>query len=113
MFNIDDLSLNTWKNICRRLLPNKNKENKTERYKYINKSYIKGEEFEGIMQYLTEETKGNIHDNGTIEIISNSIYNNNISYHPKNLVDYQNNNYYLSSNNANSTVIFDFKSRAI
>lgn len=67
-FNIDDLSLGTWKKICNRLVPIKNSENKNERYSpaYIDKPFNKGQEFKGIMHFLTEETKGNIHDNGTI-----------------------------------------------
>ena len=74
-----------------------------------------GKEFEGIMHYLTDQTGGNIHDNGTIHISSNSIYDNNIKdYDPKHLVDYGNNNTYYHSQNANGCYIcFDFKRYSI
>lgn len=71
-----------------------------------------GKEFEGIMRYLTNKTGCNIHDNGTIEITSNSIYNN--SYHPKNLVDYgSESKFYQSDNISDGMINFDFKDRSI
>lgn len=59
---------------------------------------------------MTNQTGSNIHDNGTIEISSNSISNS--SKHPKNSVDYQNTNIYHSKNDSNSYVLFDFKNRS-
>lgn len=69
-----------------------------------------GKEFEGIMQYLTRKTGKNIHFNKTIEITSNSVYWTN---YPKNLVDYQNDNYYQSLDAGGAIVCFDFKQRKI
>ena len=37
--------------------------------------------------------QSNIHDNGTIKIESNSIFNNDPDCHPKNIVDYANENF--------------------
>lgn len=63
------------------------------------------------MRYLTKTTGGNIHDNKTIEITSNMIYELN---HPKNLVDYQNDNYYYpSGNDKNAYACFDFKDKLV
>ena len=63
------------------------------------------------MRYLTRQTGGNIHDNGTIEITSNSI--NDSSCHPKNLVNYENDSRYqsLMGSDGNTFIRFDFKDR--
>ena len=71
-----------------------------------------GREFHGIMRFLTEKTGGNIHDNKTIEITTNSIYGNNMKYHPKCLVDYNNDEYYDSAQK-DARICFDFKERRI
>ena len=82
-FSIEDLNSHVWKSICIRLVPtfNQNQENENRYTKQKVKpnsnvkifEYTKGKEFEGIMNFLTNESGGNIHDNGTIEITSNSI----------------------------------------
>ena len=73
-----------------------------------------GREFQGIMKYLTDKTGQNIHDNGTIEITSNSILNDDEkTYHPKHLVDYGINNYYHSKNDKNFYICFDFKNFSV
>ena len=76
----------------------------------LNFDLQEGKEFNGIMKFLVEETGGNIHDNGTIEITSNSI---NADNHPKNLVDYSNNNFYYSKDNGNAIICFDFKEKSV
>ena len=48
--------------------------------------FTENNEFNGIIKYLTGKTGGNIHDNGTINVSSNSIYGN--KGHPKNLLDF-------------------------
>ena len=113
-FHIDDLNQNIWKSICVRLLPSRNPPTPNiSRYKLKYKKFKieKGHEFEGIMRYLSKKTNGNIHDNGTIEITSNSLFNNN--YQPRNVVDYENDNYYCSKNEENVFVLFDFKDKLI
>lgn len=72
-----------------------------------------GNEFNGIMNYLTKKTGGNIHDNKTIRITSNSIWNDNIRYHPKNLVDFNKNNFYESKNERGGIICFDFKDNLV
>lgn len=72
-------------------------------------SYEKGKEFKGIINYLTKKTGGNIHDNHTIEITSNSISN-----HPKYLLDFNKNNCYMTqSSEKNAWICFDFKKMKI
>ena len=111
-FNIDDINSGIWKAICSRLLPSPQAPAPSERYleQVREIKHDANNEFHGIMRQLTDETNGNIHDNGTIEITSNSISGSN---HPKYLVDYQNDNYYHSKDEENATICFDFKERAI
>lgn len=73
--------------------------------------YKEGDAFNGILRHLTNQTGGNIHDNQTIIISSNSI--NSDCYHPKNLVDFTNNNIYHSKNEKDVKICFDFKDKAI
>lgn len=60
---------------------------------------------------MTEKTGGNIHDNGTIKIESNSLSKSN--YHPKNLVDYESDNFYYSNNEILANICFDFKDKKV
>ena len=71
--------------------------------------------FNGIIKYLIDKTKGNIHDNGTIEVTTNSYYNNNKSteYHPKNLLDYCHNSFFWAYQDNNVWICFDFKEKKI
>ena len=93
---------------------NNNNENTKEKERYLDKSkefkYSKDSPFEGILRYLTKKTGSNIHDNGTIEITSNSI---NGSYHPKRLVDYESTSDYDSLDDGGAYVCFDFKDKQI
>lgn len=63
-------------------------------------------------KYLTDKTGGNIHDNGTIEVTTNSIRE---SYeHPKCLLDFKESNYYAAKfGESNFWVCFDFKDMKI
>lgn len=115
IFNIEHLDASIWSSICERLLPSKRKNSK-ERYaiRYKEFKHDRNNEFHGIMRYLTEVTHGNIHDNGTIEITSNSVYDS--SKNPKNLVDYEDtySEYYSKGDDGKEHVIvFDFKDKLI
>lgn len=68
-------------------------------------------EFDGILRYLTNKTGGNIHDNKTIDISSNSIYSD--SHHPKNLVDYSDRTHYCSNDEQDIKICFDMKENII
>ena len=113
-FNIEQLNLGIWRSICKRLIGKE----KSDIYRYTEKAKIekfgdeKGQQFEGIMHHLTVESGGNIHDNGTVEITANSIDG---SYHPKNLVEYKENNYYQCGYDSKvlSSVCFDFKDKSV
>ena len=121
-FDLQFINQKIWGKICSRLLrstieTNRNKLRYTKNDEEMIENLIHnefksspGKEFNGIMHFLTHQTDGNIHENGTIEITSNSIHS---SYHPKHLVDYNKKNYYHSKNIENSFVCFDFKEKSI
>ena len=115
LFDIELLNSQIWKRICQRLISSETSNETTDRYnvKYITREHEEGTEFNGLLRYLSDETGGNIHDNGTIEVTSNSIYSD--SYHPKYLLDYQNteSNYYHSNSTSDGYICFDFKDRKI
>lgn len=116
-FDINDINNGIWKSFSKGIFSASL--NDTSRYTEDRLAMVfehdRGKEFEGIMKYLTNETGGNIHDNGTIEITSNSICNNSISNHPKNLVDYQNaSSYYHSADKEGHAYIrFDFRDKLV
>ncbi|KAK8871588.1 hypothetical protein M9Y10_007322 [Tritrichomonas musculus] len=117
-FDIEYLNRQIFRSICNRLSPSKCKmlDNKARYKEKLNEKEFKFQSnryFEGIMNYLTNKTGGNIHDNKTIEITTNSTENNTPSCHPKHLVDYQQRNYYKSGNVEGIFVCFDFKDKLV
>lgn len=111
VFDIDFLNSKIWKGFCQRLISSETSER--HNYKYITREHEEVTEFNGLLRYLSNKTGGNIHDNGTIEVTSNSIYSD--SHHPKNLLDYQNTefNSYHSIGRPDGYICFDFKDRKI
>ena len=129
-FEFEDMNIHIWKCICnklskrfqeeeeetnkRNILRKSYKYEKTKTTKETSKSfeYCQGQEFEGIIKYLTNKTGGNIHDNGTIEITTNNLNSN---CPPKNVVDFNNDNCFdpSSSGMKDSFVRFDFKDKLI
>ena len=103
IFDLNDLTNSTWKSLSKRLFQEiketnneifeKNKLRYKEKKSIKEFPYKKGQELNGIFRYLTNKTGGNIHDNGTIEITSNYTY----SDHPKNVIDFDRDNYYSSN----------------
>ena len=79
-------------------------------------SYNKSSRFNGIFEYLTEKTHGNLHDNGTIEITSNNIKEpirsksptKSEQFHPKNLINADNSEY-IAAGGKDAWITFDFK----
>lgn len=88
IFDIEFLNSQIWKRICQRLISSETVDEKSDRYivNYITKEHKEGDEFDGLLRYLSDKTGGNIHDNGTIEVTSNSIASD--GSHPKYLLDY-------------------------
>lgn len=71
--------------------------------------YVENQEFKGIFNYLTKSSNGNIHEKGIINITSNYINSN----HPKNLLDFNENNYYSGKFKQDCRACFDFKDKEI
>ncbi|KAK8871776.1 hypothetical protein M9Y10_007517 [Tritrichomonas musculus] len=79
--------------------------------------YKDGSHFNGILKYLSRLTGSNIHDNKKIRITTNSMHNddhhyffkNKNYYHPKNIVDFDLDNEYKSSDAGSAIICFDFK----
>lgn len=67
--------------------------------------------FDGIINYLEIKTGGNIHDNGTIEVTSNSILES--GCHPKKLLQSSDDYYATKRGDKNAWVCFDFKNMEI
>ena len=95
-FDIELMNIKIWEKICQRLLlPSKQFRGKNikntscqKMTKIISIDHKEGDEFNGLLRYLTDETGENIHDNETVNITSNSINTDNVK--PRNLVDYSN-----------------------
>lgn len=135
-FELEDMNYNIWKIICDRLIKEiateSTKSAETiEKNRYHSKTktkpkpnnqnsesstqeipYKEGNEFNGIIKYLTTKSGGNIVENGTISISSNTQAN--VSWPFKNIVDFSTDNYYDSQDNIqHHTVTFDFKSMRV
>ena len=99
-----------WKSICKRLIHPDQLEDKPKRYncksskKIIVKKHENGNEFNGIFHYLTTKTGGNIHENGTIKITSDSVFQKN---YPQYLVEFNSSNHYESATLTNVSITFD------
>lgn len=90
----------------------KKEEKEEEDKKIMNFEYNGHENFNGIMKYLYNQTHSNIHDNGTIEITSNSS-DNSTSSGPRNLADFGKEQSFRSNKTDLTTLCFDFKERSI
>lgn len=92
-----------------------NSEQNNSKSKILKFNHKEGDEFNGIFKYLTDKTGGNIHDNETIEVTSNSI--NPVGFstnHPKNLLSDVGEHGYLSDSKIGEIwIIFDFKTMEI
>lgn len=116
VYDIQFLDLSTWKSICRRLsLPFDAKEENTTRYKtkpskITEFKFDPNNKFNGILKHLSDETNGNILENGTVGITTNSVEN---SCPIKNLVDFKSKEYYRSVEDPFAVITFDFKGRSV
>lgn len=72
----------------------------------VDKSYVAGKDFNGILRFLREETGGNIYKNGTVNITYNSIYASSNEADPESSV-------YETPRIENAFICFDFKERRI
>lgn len=112
IFDINDMSNEVWRSLIERSLNSTvNFQSLKNDVRYLIKAFSFSEEkkFNGIIKYLTDKTGGNIHDNNTIEVTSNSF-----SSHPKNLLDFNSNNYYGAGHEWKDIwICYDFKEKKV
>lgn len=115
-FDINCMNSTIWNSICKRLIMSKSATQNEPRTQnqpietFREFRRFEGGEFNGIINFLTTKTGGNVHLNDTVEITSNSVFRD---FVPSNLVDYKSNFSYSSNNEPNVKVCFDFKNRKI
>lgn len=120
LFNIDDITKDTWKALSRRLgmqivlTKNRAKEiNQSERYnihKGVSISYDDNSIFKGIINYLKENSKDGLEKE--INITSSSVFSK--SYDPRNVLIYNDKSKrFLSDDIENSWICIDFKKHRI
>ncbi|KAK8842759.1 hypothetical protein M9Y10_025623 [Tritrichomonas musculus] len=121
IFDLTDIDGQIWSSIIERTLKSNvfdnvlKNEKKNQRYNYNNINtpiellHIGNSDFKGIIKYLTDKTLGNIHDNGTIEVTSNSYVN---EREPKYLLDYNYNHSYKPKQ-TDAWVCFNFKNKKV
>ncbi|KAK8857589.1 hypothetical protein M9Y10_015994 [Tritrichomonas musculus] len=119
-FSIEYMTSGVWKSISMKLTESNKRRyadqkatNKIQDKKSAEKTFLfEGQNFNGIVKYLTDKTGGNIHDNGTIEVTANLVLG---SSHPRNLFDFNSSNAYQADGESsqNAEVCFDFKNRRI
>lgn len=123
-FDSNEITSEIWRKLCCCFYINYQSSEsflKKERYSMTNiKNFIVEEYqydgntencFQGIIHHLSQETGGNVADNGTIDVTSSSV---NGSFHPKYVVDLEDNQHYFQSKNQqDSWIKFDFKERKV
>ena len=84
---------------------------RSERYSHHEFEFDENERFKGIIDYLTDESGGNVSENGTVIVTSSSTFNNR---YPEYVVDLEDNNhYFMSDDEKNSWIKFDFGERKV
>lgn len=113
-FNIQYLTIGTWRSICERFSSKINKNSKKRKSLRHHKDHIqisdKNENFEdhemqGIIAYLSQKYKSPF-DEGVVNVSSSSVYNDNHS--PINVTKPDENSYYLSNDEPNQWIMYDF-----
>lgn len=115
IYNLNDITNETWTKICHRLkneVKNEPKENCEKRY--VNReekfSYSEGKNFSGILNHFMNKSNGNI--SNCVNITASSFCST--GFEPENVVLYNNQNKYYHSNNLpNSWICFDFKDHRV
>ena len=66
-------------------------------------------ELNGIIEHLSLECYGNVHDKGVVNITASSINSDRLHYHPKCAASLDTYSYYYSENKKNTWICYDFK----
>lgn len=113
--HFDDVTQEIWKNLTQYIIKShKAIQDKSKFVKELDSSlqfpYHDGVSKDGIIHYLSNKTKGNIHDNKTIEVTANGFCG---SHSPKFLVDFDGTRIFHSYRNSENWVCYDFKDKKI
>lgn len=120
VYKPNDLTFSIWSSLTKRLEREIvfDKEHEEPNDRYINKkpfnlgqlfSHTNGNEFQGIIRHLLNESNGNIESE--VNITSSSIYSS--DYKPQNVTLFDKNDHFISDNRPNSYLCFDFKDRRV
>lgn len=104
-----------WAGICHRLVHNP-RHTKPVPSRYLpDVQYNNSEMLNGIIALLSKQCKGNVHDQGVVEITASSVYRNpfGMQYDPKNAVDFDSREHFCSVDIADSWICYTFKSNPI
>lgn len=121
VFDSNEITNEIWKHLCHCFYTNyqSSKKVNVHRYSQFTNYLIKDivydnntdHSFQGIINYLTKLSGGNVSDNGTVEVSSSSI---NSHFYPKYAVDFDDKKHYFQSTDQEGAWIkFDFKGRKI
>lgn len=119
LFGLDELTDDENNGYKRKYIKSSRKIKKIKKLKEKEKNFIieefsdELEECKGMIHFLNKKSGGNIHDNGTVEVWSNSIHLNDMKYHPKNLFDFKKDNFFASDDTRFASICIDFKDRLI
>ena len=109
-FDINDINISIWKNICFRLEQDISDKSK-ETFQKLNQNRYIGTRHEQIIQHLKEKYQENNHAQSAFCITSSSELNNNCKV--GNIVEQDVDNFFESLNEANQWIQFDFKERKV
>lgn len=106
VYDFGDISGEVWKRLTERLIEKVDKSENFDDEKEATFSIEEKKLFSGIINFLASKNE--------VDITSSSYFMNDDRYHPKNVVLNDNNNKcFLSENNINSWICFDFKNHSV
>ena len=112
IFDVNDINLSIWKNICKRLEHETSCEFKDE-YKKTNLKFLENryvpKRYDDIIQQLSEKCHGNVHTKNIVNITHSSYY----GYKVQNIVKRDDGKIFATNNGSNSWIQFDFKERRV
>jgi hypothetical protein len=115
--SFEELNFYIWESICGRLRCEvENRNLNVKRFRSRNVSvfrYHEGGEFDGILNHLTKECSGNVHEKGTVNITFSSNNANQPYKEFWKVADYGWDRYWASQNYPDSWLCFDFKDKRI
>jgi hypothetical protein len=110
-FSLENINARCWESICGRLRMNIcNVDLRNKRFcDPLTFRYVKGGEWDGIINYLTKECCGNVHEKGIVNITSSGDHCNECWR----VTDYEWKDRWFSTSTANSWICFDFKDKCV